>query len=172
MGPTPSPTRAATDICVKYVKYTLAAEVGEATVELTEYYVAMCASDPCKEALESDANNILCGISNHCGEDLFKGYFDMAVGNMSSAFLTDHMSTICGNAECKEAYSNSTDQLDAFCDTYNHCGEDMVIDSVDMIAESNGSTTSSAAQAGFVADHASTICGNADCKEVMVKQQR
>ena len=156
-----------TDICVKYVKYTLAAEVGEATVELTEYYVAMCASDPCKEALESDTNNFLCDVSNHCGKDMLKGYFDAAVSNTSSAaFMTDHMSTICGNADCKEMYSNGTDQLDAFCDIYDHCGEDMVTDALDMIAESNGSTTSSAAQAGFVADHASTICGNADCKEV------
>jgi hypothetical protein len=97
---------------------------------------------------------------------MLKGYFDAAVSNTSSAaFMTDHMSTICGNADCKEMYSNGTDQLDAFCDIYDHCGEDMVTDSLDMIAESNGSTTSSAAQAGFVADHASTICGSADCKE-------
>ena len=165
------------DACVMYVKYSPAYSAGEATVELTtEFYAAMCARDTCMEALLYDqddetqaAYNVICDVSNHCGKDMLKGYFDAAVGNMSStAFLTDHMSTLCGNADCKETYSNGTGQLDAFCDIHNHCGKDMMTDAVDAIAESNGSTTSSAAQAAYFkynAKHASTICGNADCKE-------
>ena len=161
------------DACVTYVKYLSALfnpMYAEATVELYEFY-EMCASDTCKEAFDPDSSDLLCNVSNHCGADMLKDIFDMAVGNMSSAaFMTDHMSTICGNAECKEAYfySNPTD-ADALCDIYNHCGEDIVTDAVDAVAASNGSTTSSAAQADFVADHASTICGNAHCKEAYFK---
>ena len=109
--------------------------------------------------------SLLCNISNHCGEDMFNDMFDAAVGNMSStAFMTEHTSTICGNADCKEIYSDGTDQLDAFCDIYDHCGEDMI---TDMIAMADGSVTSnSTALVAFMTDHMPTICRNADCKEI------
>merc|ERR1719258_71859 len=87
-----------------------------------------------------------------------------------AAYNAKHASTICGNADCKEAYSfNMTDDekqdLNAGCGIYDHCGEDMLTDMYDITAESNGSVTSNETIRAFYIDNAIAVCGSADCKQ-------
>ena len=70
---------------------------GEATVELTtEFYAAMCARDTCMEALlygQDDetqaAYNVLCDVSNQCGKDMLKGYFDTIPKELEESAIMD-----------------------------------------------------------------------------------